>query len=797
MISKLLPVRPRPRATESGFGYMVRLMEKNGFPLSSRARGLLRVGSDFTAWGLRFPIVRFYKLLGAHREELERISYVDGPSTKTGGRGIKTRENFKILGHSLGSTCGDVHRAESPALCPECVKENGFIDALFDLRAVIACPTHRTYVVRTCPKCQHPMKWTRRGLLKCRCGGSFAETEGVRAPLDLIQLMSVIKAKLHGEPLEEAALQAQFPKDLLEKMSLVSMIRFVSLLGKMNLEIGGKDAATDEEILRSAGAVLRNWPVGFYEFLERIGRRPAEAKERSHYIREQFSVFLEPTLRLLKRDPARELLRAEFYRFARQNWSFFHDRRGRHGEGKRYVSIDAFAKMIGEGIATARRLVDEGLVSAKVYEVRGKRMTLIDTYNSSGLPPGYGTIRLKQVSRELGIPEPVLQMLRERGVYETKPRKALSGRAQSFWFREDVREFEDRLIRSRITGEVSTRPAISFATVMGRNYISRAAKFEVVSAVLDGRLNVLSCSGTLDGLVLDREQVEKLCQVSHADVSVQSYSIREAERRLGLENNAMREAISAGVLPAVDTKMGQRIPVEALERFNRDMLILGRLAHQLGVGQNKLETVCSELGVPLTRLSKGGARGGCQILIPCAREPDVVAVIRGRRREAAAAPEGKADRERRCIAALVKYYGDLRAAGGYLPRRNGFVSLRQVTKACGFSYNAWMNYPGLKARLLEFDAEDRSVRGLEGAGPLAMLRRYLRGLAQRDEPLPIRSKGTPGPNEVRIARAAGFNARAFRQDPQMRALVREYLSARNIRHPAISQTTWEACHSTA
>jgi hypothetical protein len=112
---------------------------------------------------------------------------------------------------------------------------------------------------------------------------------------------------------------------------------------------------------------------------------------------------------------------------------------------------------------------------------------------------------------------------------------------------------------------------------------------------------------------------------------------------------------------------------------------------------------------------------------------------------------------------------------------NGFVSLRQITKACGFSYNAWMNYPGLKARLLEFDNEDRSVRGLEGAGPLAMLRRYLRGLAQRDEPLPIRSKGTPGPNEVRIARTAGFNARAFREDP---AKQRELASRTEI--PAIA-----------
>jgi hypothetical protein len=151
-----------------------------------------------------------------------------------------------------------------------------------------------------------------------------------------------------------------------------------------------------------------------------------------------------------------------------------------------------------------------------------------------------------------------------------------------------------------------------------------------------------------------------------------------------------------------------------LRRGSRDA-ILEILRPANGVGMMRSLLTRSrhiELGVEMISLTKGG-EGGRQVVIPRAREQDLISALHERGEEAALRPEvTKTDWERRSVELLSRYLQGLKAAGKLLPRRSGKVSLLQVAKACGFSYNGWMNYPALTELVRVADlVEARRARG--------------------------------------------------------------------------------------
>lgn len=782
MIFGILPVRPRPHATESGLGYVVRLMEANALPSSARARILLGSSGNLTDWRMRFPVHRLHELLAGHKQELERIAYVVTPADENQDRRRNSREDFKILGHPLGRACGEVHRMAAPALCPACVAEQGFIDAFYDLRDALACPIHRRFVVRTCPHCRKPLNWSRRGMLTCRCGGSFAGVEGAEAPEELLQLMAVIKRKLHEEPLDLAAPEAGYPIELLSNMRLVSLLKFLGKVGRMSREVQGLEAGTGIDVLMAAQDVLRQWPTRFHAFLKGVGvgEERTDTGGASCSLRKQFWKFLDPIMRLLEREPARELLRGEVVRFARLHGRAFQDRWGDARESRRYVALSRFAKIMGVLQQTVRQWVDDGLITASVHKVGRRTLTLIDTSSGADVRPTYESMTRQAASRELGIPEHTLKLLRERGVYEATPRKSLTEWAKGRWLVEDVRKFKERLLGCAVR-QVPAGSAVSLGSMMARKKLLRAAKCEVVAAVLDGRIAVLKNQApSVSEMLLDSLQVEQLCKTRIAQLPGGSYRIHTARRHLGLGVKSMKEAIRLGLIPVVSTAAG-RVQIEVVERVNRDMVLLGILAKSLCVPQRELEVLCEELKIPQTRLAKDH-RNRMQILVAREKEKEIVDALRIRQRQVER-KEGRADRERRCMNALTVYLDDLHRSGQSLPQRYGAVSRSQVARACGFTNNAWHIYPRVRALLTRFDEDDQKRRGIKRAGPLARLRTYLLGLAERDEPLPVRSKGPPVPSMIGVANAAGFNPRLLCKNPEARALVQEYFAAWNARHP--------------
>ena len=331
---------------------------------------------------------------------------------------------------------------------------------------------------------------------------------------------------------------------------------------------------------------------------------------------------------------------------------------------------------------------------------------------------------------------------------------------------------------------------MSFIDVMGRRGFKKGVKHAIVAAMLGGEIQVFGSASTgTDELFLLRRQVEELRRGWSGGGRTPSRTFTQAALLLGLGHKGIDEAIKAGLLVEASSTVGRRVTAESVDRFRQDRLVLrcGGVRQPKG-WRNDYKQIGEALGIEVVLLPKG--RGG-QVVIPRAREEEVVTVLRMRReakervrRTKADVARAKADMEQRCVATLGRYVDELKRDGRFLPRRNCIVNCSQITRDCGFNKNVWGNYPALKRVLEIADREELKARGLEGCGPVAFLRGYLRQLAERNEPLPMRSKGAPAPSEVTIARLVGISASVFGREPMLRKLVQDYRKTWEARNPS-------------
>ncbi|WP_428153838.1 TniQ family protein [Brevundimonas sp.] len=154
---------------ESLPGYLIRLSHANGVrpSLLTNLTGL-PIGYEHRSSGF----LQLASLSGSDPEVLRRASFAP-----EGGY-----EGSRFNGSSLSRR----HLVTDGArVCPECVKERGYLDRLWHLRAFAACHRHQLLLIDRCKACARPIQWQRRKLDRCDCGHVFER--GGRAPEWLVE----------------------------------------------------------------------------------------------------------------------------------------------------------------------------------------------------------------------------------------------------------------------------------------------------------------------------------------------------------------------------------------------------------------------------------------------------------------------------------------------------------------------------------------------------------------------------------------------------------------------------------
>jgi hypothetical protein len=587
---------PSPYATESLWGYILRVSEANGYNTPWHVLSHADLGEQT----FKVSVVCYEKLakvLGKAASELAPLSYHTDGADGT--------RHFCILGQSLGkSLTYSPFEKGKPTLCPHCVMENGYLDASWDLSLFVACPKHRCALIKKCSACGEALSWFRPGLLTCKCGASLVDVPTQTVDQPLIDLMSVLQARIRGMPLSRESNLTGLPLQYLANLSLRSLIVMLSAFGNFNLSSHGREATNDIlGVAEGAAEVLVNWPYGYYDFLRRIGAKTNQQEAAGLGLRKQFNKFYSCMFTKRTYRHEMEFLHEEFIRFGLEEWgeSVVHEKMRRGVTGKsRFVSAHHLANMVGIRPITLRRWAESGKIVLKEVAFATQRRLIADL-KENAIPKKtagkkFGT---RAAAAQIGLPVRALKALKESGHFAvTHMPMQLPG-----YHEHDLGSFREKLLScSQPIENVDVYAStIALGDVMQHlQFWTEAGKADFLVAYLKGEIQSIGRVGeSIQQIYFRTSDVQQYLSTSREVASDGAISQWEACQLIGCDEQAIPGLIKAGHLKALSGPERTRVVRESAIDFSANYVCLTKLAKDGDTSSRRLARLAVEISIPM------------------------------------------------------------------------------------------------------------------------------------------------------------------------------------------------------
>jgi len=600
---------PAPKPTESLLGYVLRLVQENGYTNSGQLFSLADI-SYREANTTRVNVAQLARVTNRHECQLEPLSYYSA--------GMNPHQ-CRLLGHALITS--DL-RIRTPQICPECLVERGFIEAHFELTRMTGCPVHRKVLLSGCPKCLQRLRWSRPGLLECQCGASLFDPD--RASLSPFEtdLLDIFRRKVLGLP---GALQysSGFPARDLQNLSLRSLVQVTNKLGRSYLKTQGETGRLESQhIVHYAAKVLADWPQSFFRFLGML--REGKLGSSTFRITQQglsgFYGFVNQYI-----EPKES---ADFLRIALNDYSTSSGGRGlsdrklfqRAGTqySARFITISEFAQRYSLAEKTAARYLSSEMIPC----IQTGHGPLIDSRAATLARHSPGRVyRLDKVAKMIRMPVKVLRSLMASGDYEINHRpKNMPGLHEL-----DTQSFVRKLMslspvqkcdHSLLEGFISVQTIID-----ARNapYGPMKVKANVIRLLLARELPVTGCvDGTIGGLIFS-EHALRLCLRN-------GRNLRETATQLHCTVEFVPPLVELGLLRRKKIGRNWWITEESIIEFQQRYVCLASLAKMTGFHSSTLIRHCNQCGIELL-LVKSSKYKWRQAFIRIGDEPTLLSFL--------------------------------------------------------------------------------------------------------------------------------------------------------------------------
>lgn len=264
MSSERLPLRTAPFPEESLVGYMIRLAERNGV---DKPQLLARsIGSPFTtpqamAFG-PFDLEPMSEAIGIEAKALLHMAYwpID--------RGRKVR----FLGTSVEPWMVSLKRRK---VCPECLADERFHRAVWDLRLVSACPRHEVCLIDCCQECGRYFGWLNPNIVQCSCGADIRRIRVERVPTAELSGISFVHGKLH---LDGFPVPRTWPLSKLSFSDALSLLLHLGWFGSGARQrfapvLLSRRGIAPHRYMQIGIEACTDWPVSFHRYLEGLCER--------------------------------------------------------------------------------------------------------------------------------------------------------------------------------------------------------------------------------------------------------------------------------------------------------------------------------------------------------------------------------------------------------------------------------------------------------------------------------------------------------------------------------------------
>ena len=145
---------PVPYADESLAGYILRMSEANYY---QSPRWILQLAGYQNKGFIKFD---------CHNNKPTKLTQLTGIDDKLlKSKAFETTREGSIISYG-------VHK-KANQLCPYCLQKSSYIRFFWDFKISQVCPIHECNLINRCPRCKQTIRWSRPGVVKCKCDFDF------------------------------------------------------------------------------------------------------------------------------------------------------------------------------------------------------------------------------------------------------------------------------------------------------------------------------------------------------------------------------------------------------------------------------------------------------------------------------------------------------------------------------------------------------------------------------------------------------------------------------------------------
>lgn len=602
----MLVYTPQPNSDESLFGYIIRVSELNGYDtprhiLNHAGYKYGEIRSTF------FDVKKFNAILGKNGNNLHNLAY---SVTKNG------KTTVKVLGHDLGKTARGFINVHTPQICPQCIKEKGYIDSFWDLSLAVACPKHKCLSVSKCPVCKENLKSLRPGILKCRCNADLYDKQIKKnqVNIDILELLNILRTKLSNESIVELENISKYPLHILNSQSLSSLIIIINKLGKFNLYSKNKQETTSPFIrISEASDVLRNWPKGYHDFLNRIGFKFINNGIKNIGLRKQFEKFYISFFKSKhKSDYDPFFLKKEFIKFGLESWgkATIDEKLLKHIDIKstkqRFQSRSQIISNNNIWQPTLKLWLKNGSVKSNEIMIGKKIHHIIDLSSSNIIHTNNGKIyKLREAAKFISIPVSILKNLKDSGYY-----KSLNIPPQKNGFHEtDLYNFMNSINKintSTISFENNSKKYFSLEYILKQvRFWSENGKANFLKAYIDSSIQSSGQTGnTFKDIWFDQGIVNDFAENCRNVNSGKTISQEEASKIVGCDHHIIKSLIEKKYLHSLSAPNRIRIKKISVEKFIDNFIFLSKISKILITSSPRLLKLCKNNNIKILFASR-------------------------------------------------------------------------------------------------------------------------------------------------------------------------------------------------
>lgn len=569
--TRLLAVTPPPEAFESMPSYLLRLACVNGLrtPVAIYAR--LRPGPRRHSIGFGFSVEDLSELTGwspsALTEIAQSCSFQDGERTVRKFVDRLDSEQFR--------------RLKAPAFCPMCAHERGYIEHVWDLSAIQACPVHGCWAVTHCVSCGLPAYWERGCITHCPCGAPYTDSVSTDVPPALVLASAelIVRASTHrqGPGYPE---QLGFPSELWA-LSLRNTLR-------LQMDLARLVRTVESEVANSlgiavSGKALEQWPACFISILESYRASAGAEAVVSLLFDRKAGLFSRYQMANARPGQCLSFLAEAVFEFLNGDAPVFVDPRVQsHLFGTRrgrWRSLSYVGRQLGVGTQKLNQLADKGQVVPVIGAAPCRR--LVDpACITDGQVRALFRVNSRDAAKAVGLPLRTLKVSlkgnlfgdfsQHRGVAlgEIERIKQILAKGTA---RTPVREDRSGQSHCKTVAELLNSPRYS-----------TTFKVALVRHLLEGRLVAVTRKGdSFRDLMLDVDELT----VALGGIPTRSIHHLEAThvaQMLWCSTEAVRELVKKGYLQESEHGHLHKIAFPSCRRFQRKYISVREVGDLLG-----------------------------------------------------------------------------------------------------------------------------------------------------------------------------------------------------------------------